>query len=156
MAATASDFGALLRHWREARRFSQLDLALQADVSSKHVSFLETGRNRPSREMILRLTQAMDVPLRDRNALLNAASFAPAYRDARAPSTRPLSSRRRRRWRGFSRSRSRIPRSSSMPTGTSCVRIAVRRRSVVSCCRVRRASASMHWRFFSPPRDCSR
>ena len=82
MTATISDFGALLRHWREARRFSQLDLALQADVSSKHVSFLETGRNRPSREMILRLTQAMDVPLRDTNALLNAAGFAAAYRQS--------------------------------------------------------------------------
>jgi transcriptional regulator with XRE-family HTH domain len=80
MAGT--DFGALLRHWREARRFSQLDLALQADVSSKHISFLETGRNRPSREMILRLTQAMDVPLRDRNTLLNSAGFAPAYRES--------------------------------------------------------------------------
>ena len=82
MAGTASEFGALLRHWREARRFSQLDLALQADVSSKHISFLETGRNRPSREMILRLTHAMDVPLRDRNGLLNAAGFAPAYRES--------------------------------------------------------------------------
>ena len=79
---TTTVFGALLRQWREARRFSQLDLALQADVSSKHVSFLETGRNRPSREMILRLTQAMDVPLRDRNALLGAAGFAPAYRES--------------------------------------------------------------------------
>jgi transcriptional regulator with XRE-family HTH domain len=82
MAGTASEFGALLRHWRESRRFSQLDLALQANVSSKHVSFLETGRNRPSREMILRLTQAMEVPLRDRNALLNAAGFAPVYRES--------------------------------------------------------------------------
>lgn len=74
-----NQFGGLLRHWRETRRFSQLDLALQAEVSSKHVSFLETGRNQPSREMILRLTQAMDVPLRDRNVLLHAAGFAPAY-----------------------------------------------------------------------------
>ena len=77
-----NDFGAMLRHWREARRFSQLDLALQADISSKHVSFLETGRNRPSRQMILRLTQAMDIPLRDRNALLHAAGFAPAYAES--------------------------------------------------------------------------
>lgn len=82
MDRLASDFGALLRHWREARRISQLDLALQAEVSSKHVSFLETGRNRPSREMVLRLTQAMDVPLRDRNLLLHAAGFAPAYRES--------------------------------------------------------------------------
>jgi transcriptional regulator with XRE-family HTH domain len=78
----ATEFGALLRHWRETRRFSQLDLALQADVSSKHVSFLETGRNQPSREMILRLAQAMDVPLRDRNLLLNVAGFASVYNES--------------------------------------------------------------------------
>lgn len=72
-------FGAVLRHWREARRYSQLDLALQADVSSKHVSFLETGRNQPSRAMILRLANAMDLPLRDRNLMLSAAGFADVY-----------------------------------------------------------------------------
>lgn len=75
-------FGELLRQWREARRYSQLDLALEADISSKHVSFLETGRNRPSREMILRLSNAMDVPLRDRNLLFEAAGFASAYRES--------------------------------------------------------------------------
>ncbi|MDX1481686.1 MAG: helix-turn-helix transcriptional regulator [Woeseiaceae bacterium] len=75
-------FGELLRQWREARRYSQLDLALEANVSSKHVSFLETGRNRPSREMILRLSNAMDVPLRDRNLLFEAAGFASAYRES--------------------------------------------------------------------------
>lgn len=74
-----TQFGAILRHWREARRYSQLDLALQADVSSKHVSFLETGRNQPSRAMILRLANAMDLPLRDRNMMLSAAGFAGAY-----------------------------------------------------------------------------
>lgn len=79
MDSTNTPFGPLLRHWREARNFSQLDLALQADISSKHVSFLETGRNQPSREMIMRLTQAMDVPLRDRNLLLNSAGFTPVY-----------------------------------------------------------------------------
>ena len=73
------DFGTVLRHWREARRYSQLDLALQAEVSSKHVSFLETGRNQPSRAMILRLANAMDLPLRDRNLMLSAAGFADAY-----------------------------------------------------------------------------
>ena len=77
-----NDFGNLLKHWRESRRLSQLDLALEANVSSKHVSFLETGRNRPSREMILRLSQAMDVPLRDRNLLLNCAGFTPAYHES--------------------------------------------------------------------------
>lgn len=74
-----SSFGALLRHWREARRYSQLDLALEANVSSKHVSFLETGRNQPSRQMIIRLSNAMDIPLRDRNLMLSAAGFANAY-----------------------------------------------------------------------------
>lgn len=77
--STSSDFGSILRHWRQSRRFSQLDLALQADVSSKHVSFLENGRNRPSREMIIRLSNAMDLPLRDRNLMLSAAGFAGAY-----------------------------------------------------------------------------
>jgi transcriptional regulator with XRE-family HTH domain len=72
-------FGSLLRHWRETRRYSQMDLALEANVSSKHVSFLETGRNRPSREMIVRLSSAMDIPLRDRNLMLTAAGFASAY-----------------------------------------------------------------------------
>lgn len=75
-------FGSLLRHWREARRYSQMDLALEANVSSKHVSFLETGRNRPSREMIVRLSNAMDIPLRDRNLMLSAAGFANAYAES--------------------------------------------------------------------------
>jgi transcriptional regulator with XRE-family HTH domain len=79
MKALQSPFGSLLRHWRETRRYSQLDLALEANVSSKHVSFLETGRNQPSREMILRLSNAMDVPLRDRNLMLTAAGYASAY-----------------------------------------------------------------------------
>jgi len=82
MTTAQNEFGGLLRHWREARRLSQLDLALEANVSSKHVSFLETGRNRPSREMILRLSQVLEVPLRDRNLLLNCAGFAPAYRES--------------------------------------------------------------------------
>lgn len=79
---TTSEFGSILRHWREARRFSQLDLALQADVSSKHVSFLETGRTQPSREMIVRLCNAMDLPLRDRNVMLSAAGFASVYNES--------------------------------------------------------------------------
>ena len=72
-------FGALLREWRQRRRVSQLDLAISADVSVWHVSFLETGRSRPSREMVLRLAERLDVPLRDRNPLLLAAGFAPSY-----------------------------------------------------------------------------
>jgi transcriptional regulator with XRE-family HTH domain len=72
-------FGVLLREWRQRRHVSQLDLAISADVSARHVSFLETGRSRPSREMVLRLAERLDVPLRDRNPLLLAAGFAPSY-----------------------------------------------------------------------------
>ena len=73
-------FPALLRYWRGARGLSQLDLAGAAGVSAKHVSFLETGRAKPSREMVLRLASTMDLPLRDQNALLVAAGFAEAFR----------------------------------------------------------------------------
>lgn len=68
-------FPALLKHWRAKRGLSQLDLALAADVSARHVSFLETARAKPSREMVLRLGATLDVPLRDQNALLRAAGF---------------------------------------------------------------------------------
>ena len=61
--------GPSLRHWRARRRLSQLDLAVEAGVSSRHLSFVETGRAQPSREMVLLLARALDVPLRDRNAL---------------------------------------------------------------------------------------
>lgn len=71
--------GAMLRGWRERRRLSQLDLAGRAEVSARHVSFVETGRARPTSAMILRLSEQLDVPLRDRNALLLAGGFAPAY-----------------------------------------------------------------------------
>jgi transcriptional regulator with XRE-family HTH domain len=73
-------FGALLRHWRTRRRLSQLDLAVEAGVSSRHLSFIETGRAQPSREMVLLLARALDVPLRDRNDLLTTAGYAPIYR----------------------------------------------------------------------------
>ena len=72
-------FARLLRHWRHARGVSQLALAADAEVSIRHLSFLETGRARPSREMVERLTVALDVPLADRNAVLMAAGFAPVY-----------------------------------------------------------------------------
>ncbi|MBW3657996.1 MAG: helix-turn-helix transcriptional regulator [Actinobacteria bacterium] len=80
-------FGDLLRGWRERRRRTQLDLSLAAGVSARHLSFLETGRSRPSREMVLRLAEHLDVPLRERNSLLTAAGFAPVYprRDLDAP-----------------------------------------------------------------------
>jgi transcriptional regulator with XRE-family HTH domain len=71
--------GTLLREWRTRRRLSQLDLASDAGISTRHLSFVETGRSRPSREMILHLAEHLDVPLRARNALLIAAGFAPTY-----------------------------------------------------------------------------
>ncbi|MBA2451833.1 MAG: helix-turn-helix transcriptional regulator [Chloroflexia bacterium] len=71
--------GEILRHWRRHRRVSQLDLALDTKVSARHISFLETGRSRPSRDMLLRLAEQLQVPLRDRNTLLVAAGFAPVY-----------------------------------------------------------------------------
>ena len=80
-ADTTPPFGALLRQWRRARRMSQEALAHDAEVSARHVSFLETGRSRPSREMVLVLGSALEVPLRDRNALLAAAGHPPAYRE---------------------------------------------------------------------------
>jgi transcriptional regulator with XRE-family HTH domain len=78
---TAKGVGGLLRQWRAARRLSQLALALDADVSSRHLSFVETGRAQPSREMVLRLADALSVPLRERNALLLSAGFAPLFRE---------------------------------------------------------------------------
>jgi transcriptional regulator with XRE-family HTH domain len=78
-ATRGTEIGTLLRHWRTARHLSQLELALDAHVSSRHLSYVETGRSQPSREMVLRLADALDVPLRARNALLVAAGFAPVY-----------------------------------------------------------------------------
>ena len=77
--AERPEIGALLRDWRRRRHMSQLDLGLEAGVSARHLSFVETGRARPSAEMVARLAEALEVPLRDRNALLLAAGFAPAY-----------------------------------------------------------------------------
>jgi transcriptional regulator with XRE-family HTH domain len=73
--------GALLKDWRRRRRLSQLDLALEAGVSARHLSFVETGRSKPSREMVLHLAEQLDVPLRDRNHMLLAAGFAPAFEE---------------------------------------------------------------------------
>ncbi|MGW0286488.1 helix-turn-helix domain-containing protein [Streptomyces sp. NPDC003236] len=81
-AATNADkgqAGRLLRSWRERRRVSQLELALRADSSARHISFIETGRSRPSEEMVLRLAEHLQVPVRERNALLLAAGYAPRY-----------------------------------------------------------------------------
>jgi transcriptional regulator with XRE-family HTH domain len=81
MSQTTSHFGPLLREWRQRRRISQLDLACQGNISTRHLSFLETGRARPSREMVLQLAEQLDIPLRYRNLLLTAAGFAPVYRE---------------------------------------------------------------------------
>lgn len=79
MSSSVRPIGDLLREWRQRRHLSQLDLALEADISSRHLSFLETGRSRPSRDMVLHLAERLDVPLRDRNLLLHAAGFAPLF-----------------------------------------------------------------------------
>ncbi|OIJ88323.1 helix-turn-helix domain-containing protein [Streptomyces colonosanans] len=78
-ASSELGIGPLLRGWRMRRRLSQLELALQADSSARHISFIETGRSRPSEEMVLRLAEHLDVPVRERNALLLAAGYAPHY-----------------------------------------------------------------------------
>jgi transcriptional regulator with XRE-family HTH domain len=78
--APAPTVGPLLRDWRQRRRRSQLDLASEAAVSARHLSFVETGRAKPSRELLLHLAEHLEVPLRDRNALLLAAGYAPTYR----------------------------------------------------------------------------
>lgn len=87
-------FGDHLRRWRQHRRLSQLDLADEAAISTRHLSFMETGRSVPSREMVLRLTERLGVPLRERNALLVAAGYAPMYRE-RALDDPALASARR-------------------------------------------------------------
>lgn len=79
MSATARTFGPLLREWRQRRRLSQLGLALEGNISSRHVSFLETGRAQPSRDMVLHLAEHLEVPLRDRNVMLAAAGYAPVF-----------------------------------------------------------------------------
>jgi transcriptional regulator with XRE-family HTH domain len=79
--STMASIGDLLREWRQRRHLSQLALACEAEISPRHLSFVETGRAQPSREMVLRLAERLDVPLRDRNALLVAAGFAPVYRE---------------------------------------------------------------------------
>ncbi|MEM7276963.1 MAG: helix-turn-helix transcriptional regulator [Pseudomonadota bacterium] len=80
--AAGQQFQSLCREWRQFRKLSQLELALNANVSQRHVSWLETGRSKPSREMVLQLSQAMDIPLRERNVLFRAAGFAPVYNES--------------------------------------------------------------------------
>ena len=80
-SAAPQPFGVHLRHWRQHRRLSQQGLAEEAEISTRHLSFVETGRALPSREMVLRLAERLGVPLRERNAMLVAAGYAPMYRE---------------------------------------------------------------------------
>lgn len=79
LARPARSVGAHIREWRERRRLSQLDFALDAEISQKHLSFIENGRATPSRDMVLRLAERLGVPLRERNAMVLAAGYAPVF-----------------------------------------------------------------------------
>jgi len=81
MTPAGQTAGTLLRDWRQRRRLTQLELALEADISPRHLSFVETGRAQPSRQMLIRLSNELEIPLRERNALLVCAGFAPMYRE---------------------------------------------------------------------------
>ena len=81
LPASQTSVGHLLREWRQRRRYSQLALAYDAEISPKHLSFVESGRSQPSREMVLRLAERLEMPLRERNALLLAAGFAPVFKE---------------------------------------------------------------------------
>jgi transcriptional regulator with XRE-family HTH domain len=85
-------FGELLRHWRVTRHLSQLELSAATGVSTRHLSFMETGRAQPSRQIVMFLARQLDIPLRDRNELLMAAGFAPVYSDLKLddPAMRPV------------------------------------------------------------------
>ncbi len=85
-------FGELLKHWRSQRNFSQLDLSMASGVSQRHISFVESGRARPSRDMVLKLAVVLDIPLRQQNKLLTTAGFAPTYSecDLSAPEIAPI------------------------------------------------------------------
>ena len=85
-------FGSLLRQWRNARRMSQQQLAIESEVSTRHISYVENGKSSPSREMVLILASALDLPLRERNSLLSTAGFAPVYRETNlsAPEMQPV------------------------------------------------------------------
>lgn len=85
-SALVLDFGHLLRHWRQHRRLSQLALSSRSGISQRHISFLETGRARPSRPTVVALSEALDIPLRERNALLQRSGFAPLYGETRLDS----------------------------------------------------------------------
>ena len=114
MSSVAS-IGEHLREWRQRRRLSQLDLASEAEISTRHLSFLETGRAQPSREMVLRLAERLDVPLRERNTLLVAAGFAPVFPQRGLDDPALDAARQAVSW--CSRATSLIPRWRSIGTG---------------------------------------
>ena len=89
MTTADAEVGPLLREWRERRRLSQLELSNRAEVSTRHLSFVETGRSRPTAAMIERLAGHLDVPLRERNRLLLAGGYAPAHPEHRLRRARP-------------------------------------------------------------------
>ena len=109
--------GTQLREWRQRRRMSQLDLAGHAEVSTRHLSFMETGRSLPSREMLLRLADRLEVPLRERNRLLTAAGYAPMYAERRLDGPGAAGAARTR-WSGCCRPTSPAPHWWSTGTGT--------------------------------------
>jgi transcriptional regulator with XRE-family HTH domain len=90
----APPLGGLLRDWRQRRRFSQLDLACEAEISQRHLSFIESGRATPSREMILHLAEQLDIPLRERNALLLAGGYAPVFAERKLDDPEMMDARR--------------------------------------------------------------
>jgi transcriptional regulator with XRE-family HTH domain len=83
MTEASSPVGELIRQWRARRRMSQIDLAGEAEISQRHLSFIESGRARPSRDMVLNLSERLELPLRQRNSLLRAAGFAPSFEERR-------------------------------------------------------------------------
>ena len=92
MSQASVQFGSLLREWRQRRRVSQLDLACMGEVSTRHLSFLERGRSRPGREMVIRLAESLGLTLRERNGLLLSAGYAPAFDESGldAPGLEPV------------------------------------------------------------------
>ncbi|BCP54052.1 transcriptional regulator [Kaistia sp. 32K] len=94
METNSRPIGEQIRDWRQRRRMSQMDLAGDAEMSTRHLSFIETGRSRPSRDMVLKLAAELDVPLRERNLMLVAAGFAPVYRERRMDDAAMAAARR--------------------------------------------------------------
>ena len=132
--ASESALGPLLRQWRERRRMSQLTLAVEAEVSSRHLSFIETGRAKPSREMVVLLARVLEVPPRGRNELLLAAGYAPVYLERGLDSPEMSQVRRaldfmlrqqacRGSWLCSSIPRRRRPWVPRMPCGSSIIRL---------------------------------